>query len=116
MPKIFLALMIIAATTVQAQSPTYQRGESVRIHGLAKPFELKIVGIPGDRIRNDDTGLYVNDVAVTFFTRDFWGRFKWQGEKVIPEGHYFVMGEQRVNQDIAEYVGLHPAADLERIR
>ena len=116
MRKAFPALMIIAATTVQAQSPTYQRGESVRIHGVAKPVELKIVGIPGDHVRNDDTGLYVNDVAVISFPRDFVERFRWQGEKLIPDGHYFVMGVQRLNEAITESVGLHPAADLERVR
>ena len=116
MRKIVLTLMIIAATTAQAQSSTYQRNESVRIHGLARPVEVKIIGTPGDHVRNDDTGLYVNDVAVTYFPSDFLDRFKWQGEKVIPDGHYFVMGVQRLNERISEHVGLYSAADVEPVR
>jgi hypothetical protein len=53
---------------------------------------------------------------VTHLPRDFLERFKWQGEKVIPDGHYFVMGTQRLNGNIAERVGLYPAADLERVQ
>jgi len=115
MRKTLLALMIIVATTVEAQAPTYQRGDTVRIKGLARPGELKVIGIPGDYLRNDDTGLSVNGIPVTYFASDFLERFKWQGEKVIPEGHYFVMGTERLNKRVTENVGLHPAADLERM-
>ena len=116
MRKIFVVLFIFAAITVQAQAPAYQRGDTVRIKGVATPAELEIVGIPGDHVRNDDTGLYVNDVAVTYFPPDFLDRFRWQGEKVIPDGHYFIMGVARLNEYLTETVGLHPAGDLERVR
>src|SRR6476620_6195523 len=107
MRRVFLALLI-TATIVQAQSPTYQRDQTVRIKGVSAPAELKIVGIPGDHVRNHDTGLYVSDVAVTYFPRDFLDRFKWQGEKVIPNSHYFVMGTERLNERLTENVGLYP--------
>jgi hypothetical protein len=33
-----------------------------------------------------------------------------------PEGHYFVMGEQRGSRDVSGYFGQHPAERLEQVR
>jgi len=33
----------------------------------------------------------------------------------VPAGHYFVMGERRSNDDIAEYWGVHAVTSLERV-
>ena len=57
MRRLLIALAILTSTTVQAQSPTYQRGDNVRVRDVAKPAVLKIVGIPNDRIRSDDAGI-----------------------------------------------------------
>jgi hypothetical protein len=113
--RLLLVLAIFASTAVQAQSPTYQRGDTVRVRDVAKPAVLKIVGVPNDRIRSDDAGVYINDVAVSGFSPEFLARARWRNE-VIPEGHYFVMGEQRLNQDVSEHIGIHPGADLEIVR
>jgi len=74
-----------------------------------------IASIPNDRIRADDSGVYVNDVAVTGFSRDFLTRFR-REPQIVPEGHYFLMGEERLNQNITERMGIHPGVDLERVR
>jgi signal peptidase I len=77
---------------------------------------LKIVAIPGDRIRLDDSRVLVNDAVVTGFSSDFLARVARANERtpqVVPAGHYFVMGEQRANQDISGYWGIHPELRLD---
>jgi hypothetical protein len=57
---------------------------------------LKVVAIPNDRIRIDQSAIHVNDVQVTGFSPDFVARVVRAPERapqVVPEGHYFVMGE-----------------------
>jgi hypothetical protein len=85
----------------------------------ATPLLLKIVAGPHDRIRLDDSAVYVNDVAVTGFTQAFLARVYQtpaRTPQTVPEGHYFVMGEQRSNQDISEYWGQHAEGSLERAK
>src|SRR5438270_12151816 len=60
-----------------AQSPTFRRGEQVRIHAPTKPSDpkqsdmvLTVVAVPNDRIRINDSAVYVNDIAVTGFSQD----------------------------------------------
>lgn len=109
-----IALAVLASTVLQAQSPgTYHRGELVRVRDVAKPAVLTIVGIPDDIVQADESGVYINDVAVTGFSRDFLTRNTW-ARQVVQMDHYVVMGEERLNQDITEYLGIHPAGRIER--
>jgi hypothetical protein len=87
----------------------------VRVRDVSKPAAFKVIGIPADRIRADETGVYVNDVAVTGFSREFLTRFK-RSPTIVPNGHYFVLGEQRVNDDISENMSIVPASALEKLR
>jgi hypothetical protein len=80
---------------------------------------LRVVAVPNDRIRIDGSSIYVNDVEVTGFSPDFVARVARTPERtpqVLPDGHYFVMGETRTNQDISEYWGQHFGGKLERAR
>jgi hypothetical protein len=87
----------------------------VRVRDVAKPAALKIVGLPDEIVEANESGVYIDDVAVTGFSREFLTRNR-LGRQYIPVDHYFVMGEQRVNQDISEYWGIHPEARLESVR
>ena len=49
------------------------------------------------------------------FSKEFLTRHQ-LGRQYIPVDHYFVMGEERVNQDISEHIGIHPSDTLERAR
>jgi hypothetical protein len=74
--------------------------------------------VPNDRIRLDDSNIYVNDVPVAWFSRDFLARVAHILERVpqtVPDGHYFVMGEQRSTGNISEYWGQHSGSRLERV-
>jgi signal peptidase I len=111
-----------------AQSPTFQRGEQVRIKAPTKPSDPKqsdmvliVVAVPNDRIRLSDSAVYVNETLVTGFSQDFLGRVARtrtpdRVPQTVPEGHYFVMGEARTNGNISEYFGQHPVARLETAR
>jgi Signal peptidase, peptidase S26 len=109
-----LVVILTLAGSFQAQPQAYQRGDVVRVHNVSKPAAFKVVGIPADRIRADETGVYVNDVAVTGFSREFLTRFK-REPTLVPNGHYFVLGEQRINADVSENMSIVPASALEKL-
>jgi len=91
----------------------YQRGELVRVLEVKKPAALKIVGLPDEIVEANDTGVYIDDVAVTGFSREFLTRNR-LARQYIPMDHYFVMGEERLNQDISEHLGIYPADSIAR--
>ena len=120
-----VGLVVIASVASFAQSGVYSRGQSVRVRSSASSnegrptMELKIVAVPGDRLRIDQARLLVNDAAVVGFSADFFERVAEKPERVpsvLPPGHYFVMGEKRINQDISEYWGMHSESSLEPAR
>jgi len=113
---VFTAFVLVAAVAGQGQAPgTFARGELVRIQDVKKPATLKIVGLPDEIVEANEMGVFIDDVAVTGFSREFLTRNR-LGRQYIPVDHYFVMGEERVNQDISEHIGIHPSDTLERAR
>ena len=116
---------ILASVMLHAEPASFQRGDFVRVKPgtnkseVSTPLVLRVVAGPGDRIRVRNARLYVNNVAVTGFSRGFVSRVVDTPDRipqVVPDGHCFVMGEQRTNQDISEYWGQHSALSLERAR
>jgi Signal peptidase, peptidase S26 len=122
MRLIMTIFALSASVLAYAQSPVLQRGESVRVRpgasGDGSPqFVLKVVALPNERIRLTASDMYVEDVAVTGFSPDFLARLAGAPERLpqaVPAGHYFVMGEQRLNNDVSHYWGLYPAGRLQR--
>jgi len=122
MRAFLMGLLVVAAVSIHAQPAAFQRGESVRVRpssaATRAAIALKIVAVPGDRIRVDAARLFVNDAAVSGFSPEFVKRVAQapRAPDVVPDGHYYVMGEQRSNDDISEYWGVHAAVSLERTR
>jgi Signal peptidase, peptidase S26 len=126
MRSLIAVFAVAASVMTSAQAPALQRGDLVRVvpgayraDVKATPLLLKVVAIPDDRMRVQDTALYVNDIAVTGFSEDFLARVAAAPERVplvVPLGHYFVMGEQRSISDITEYWGQHAAGSIELAR
>ena len=117
-------LAIIASATVQAQqaAPSFSRGQQVRVRSLdpnrapATTMTLVVVAVPNDRLSVSGGTLLVNGIPAMPFSSDFLARVAASPERLptqVPTGHYFVMGEQRVNQDISEYWGQHSAVSLQ---
>jgi hypothetical protein len=114
MRAILVVLALVAAGVSQGQTPdAYQRGELVRIKDVKKPAVLKIICLPNELVEANDTGVYIEDMAVTGFSREFLTRHR-LARQYIPIDHYFVMGEERVGPDTSEHLGIHPADSIER--
>ena len=125
MKQLVVVLAVVASASVYAQSGTFGRGQQVRVKSLdptrppATAITLTIVGMPNDRLLVSGGALYVNDARVDQFSADFIQRIVATPERIpaqVPPGHYFVMGEQRNNQDISEYWGQHSEISLQATR
>jgi hypothetical protein len=92
------ALVILAAPVLNAQSPGFQRGDLARVQtsdGTPVSPELQIVvALPGDRLRVDDSGVYVNDTEVRWISPELKRSFPHQTEQIQP-GQIAVAGEER---------------------
>ena len=122
MKRLVIVLVVASSVLVSAQPGVFDRGQPVRVKSLdtfgppATSMTLVIVGVPNDRLSVSGGALYVNDVRVDQFSRDFLRRVIAAPERVpalLPPGHYFVMGEQRINRDISEYWGQHSETSLQ---
>ena len=121
MKSLMFALAVVASVAIHAQSDAYDRGALVKVKSLvpdrapATVLPLRVVAGPNDRLSVVGLTLFVNDKPVTQFSSDMLARVAAARERIppqVPEGHYFVMGEQRDNQSVSEYWGQHSAISL----
>lgn len=77
----------------------------------------RIIGLPGDHVKYEDGVLYINDELVedTFapITRNF--DLQYIGYETVPEGYYFVMGDNRTRSIDSRRIGLIKKEDIDGI-
>ena len=97
-----------------------ERGDIVVFHyplDISENYVKRVIGVPGDRIRIVDRQLYRNGQAVDepykTHQRDYsipiLDNFN---EVMVPEGHYFVMGDNRDNSEDSRVWGFVPRQNI----
>ena len=97
-----------------------QRREIIAFHYPRNPnltFLKRVAAVGGDRVEIRDDVLYVNDAPV----REPYARFErrpWMRHpenmraRVVPQGHLFVLGDNRDNSDDSRYWGTVPVRNV----
>jgi len=80
--------------------------------GAAHPLVMLVAAIekakPGDRIRIDSSGVYVNDVLVAGISPSLLASLGVWNQQTIPADHYFVVGELKVNDSASRAGAILP--------
>ena len=83
-----------------------------------KDFIKRLVGLPGDTVEIKSGTLYINDKPLldsTFSQRYYYNRgpFAQEGQKtVVPQGHYFVLGDNSASSQDGRYWGFVPFKNM----
>lgn len=106
--------LLVNKLVYRFRKPEY--GDVVVFRYPANPkrrFIKRVIGVPGDVVEIRDGHVILNGVVLDEdYTRDFtYGYF---GPKTVPEGRYFVLGDNRNNSDDSRYpdVGFVPMENI----
>ncbi len=75
----------------------------------------RVIGLPGEYVEYKESKLYVNDIEINEpmieeETIDF--KLEYLGYEVIPDGYYFVVGDNRDNSKDSRIIGLVSKDDI----
>lgn len=129
---VFLAVVVIlnafffspAIVHGPSMEPTFYEEDAVIIYHLNRHFEnqdviifdrgdalliKRLIGIPGDHLKVDQTGVYLNGVNLN--VEGYETEYHYYNG-IIPEGFYFIMGDNHDESNDSRYFGLVAEEDL----
>jgi hypothetical protein len=97
MRALVILVIVLGAVSAQTLAQEYRRGDEVRVQAAdgqpAAPPVQRVMAVPGDQIKIDGKSLAVNDRAITDISpKLLLACGTW--DKIVPAGHYFLVGEQ----------------------
>jgi len=136
----FLAVFVIitgffigpAVVEGESMQPTYYDGDPVFIYYFMETYQTdevvivdigsellikRLCGMPGDHLKIDATGVYLNDTLIESYVPEHFVQGEglvpyFSYDQIIPEGSYFVMGDNRLNSTDGRRFGLIESEQL----
>jgi signal peptidase I len=87
---------------------TYAAGDVVILDRGDKLLIKRLIAVPGDHLTVSAAGVFLNGDLIEPYVADFHVPL----DGVIPDGYYFILGDNRTQSNDSRYFGLVPAADL----
>ena len=104
--------LIIEKVSYHFHAP--QRGDIVVLRPPQRqniPLIKRVIGLPGETIEIHDSHVYINGVLLEepYLTQTTWGTLPAQ---LVPEGHIFVLGDNRGSSNDSRAFGAIPLDDV----